>query len=167
MNSRDDSAPVEQATEISPEREAMLRAAADYENAKARIARDARDAEEATRRDLVARLLPILDNLERAGAAADPRTDRALLQGIELVRTQLEDVLESYGVVAFESLGAPFDPREHEAVAMDAVRDPARHRTVVGVESKGYRLGDALLRPARVRVGQHPALAAGVRPARA
>jgi len=141
------------------ERQALARAIAELEGAKARVERDSEGVLDATRQTLLTQLIPVLDNLERVIAAADGHADRGLLQGVTLVREQLEGVLCGFGVERFDPTGEPFDPREHEAVAMFDVARPELDRRVGRVAQAGYRIGERLLRPARVHVGRYRATA--------
>ena len=128
-------------------------AASEYEGSRARLRREvARDAERA-RRDLIADLLEVLDNLDRAleatrrGASAE-----ALVQGVELVRRQFLSKLEGLGVRPIEAAeGQPFDPALHEAVTTVPSSDGDDGR-VAGVIRQGYRINDDVLRPASVAV---------------
>ncbi|HEX4418811.1 MAG TPA: nucleotide exchange factor GrpE [Kofleriaceae bacterium] len=139
------------------EREAALRALRSLEATEARLARNAaREADEA-RGKLVQELLPVLDNLDRtiaAGAAPDHRGDPAMLEGVRMVRQQLEGVLRGYGVERVEAVGQRFDPSLHEAIGLTQVGDPARHGVVVHQAEPGYRFAGRLLRPAKVSVGK-------------
>lgn len=129
-------------------------AAGEYESSRARLRREvARDAERA-RRDLIADLLEVLDNLDRAldatrrGASAE-----ALLQGVELVRRQFLSKLEGLGVRPIEAAeGQPFDPALHEAVTTVPGRSEHDDGRVAGVIRQGYRINDDVLRPASVAV---------------
>lgn len=104
------------------------------------------------REGLAAELLPVLDNLDRSIAAggADP-----MVQGVRQVRAQLEGVLRNYGLERFEAVGTRFDPRLHDAVAMIDVPEPARDGVVVDQLEAGCRVGDRVLRPAKVAVGKY------------
>jgi molecular chaperone GrpE (heat shock protein) len=77
-----------------------------------------------------------------------------MLEGVRMVRQQLEGVLRGYGVERIESLGERFDPKLHDAIGMTAVADPQRHGMVVHQAEPGYRFGSRLLRPAKVSVGK-------------
>ncbi len=103
------------------------------------------------REQLVSELLPVLDNLDRSIAAggADP-----MVQGVRQVRAQLEGVLRNYGLERFDAVGAKFDPRVHDAVAVIDVSEPARDGVVVDQLEAGCRAGDRVLRPAKVAVGK-------------
>jgi molecular chaperone GrpE len=139
------------------ERQAALRALRNLEATEARLARNAaREADEA-RGKLVQELLPVLDNLDRtiaAGAAPGHRGDPAMLEGVRMVRQQLEGVLRGYGVERVEAVGQRFDPSLHEAIGLTQVADPARHGVVVQQAEPGYRFAGRLLRPAKVSVGK-------------
>jgi molecular chaperone GrpE len=133
------------------------RASDEFEQARVRIRRDVSRDVERGRRAVLADLLDVLDNLDRAISAARDaaQTDASetLLRGVELVREQFLAKLEANGVTRLLSLGAPFDPQKHEAVSMIPVDDPSRAHTVVAVVREGYAVGDELLRPAAVVVG--------------
>jgi molecular chaperone GrpE (heat shock protein) len=137
------------------DRQAALRALRNLEATEARLERNARREAEETRGKLVQELLPVLDNLDRTIRAAQAgRSDPALLEGVRMVRHQLEGVLRGYGVDRIEALGQRFDPAAHKAIGMVAVDDPRRHGTVVHQAEPGYRMAGRLLRPARVSVGK-------------
>jgi len=132
-------------------------AAQEFEDARARMRKElAKDAER-SRRDVLASLLEVVDNLDRAIDAArkagkdggDP-----LLQGVEMVRRQFLSKLDGFGVRPIASEGELFDPLLHEAVTTVTTADPAADGRVVGVIAHGYRIGDEVLRPALVAVGQ-------------
>ncbi|MGD0453641.1 MAG: nucleotide exchange factor GrpE [Solirubrobacteraceae bacterium] len=127
------------------------RTQADFENYRKRVARDAAAARDRGVGSLAKELLPALDNLDRALEAA--AEDDPLLQGVRLVRAELKAALARAGIESFCPLGEPFDPSVHEAVA--TAEQPPGGRpsgTVVEVYQDGYRLGEGILRPARVVV---------------
>jgi molecular chaperone GrpE len=97
-------------------------------------------------------VIAAVDNLERALEAAGEGTDD-LAGGVEMVLAGLRETLARNGVEAVEPLGARFDPTEHEALSTRAV-DGSEAGAVVEVVQKGYRLGDLLIRPARVVVSE-------------
>lgn len=137
------------------DRQAALRALRSLEATEARLERNARREAEETRGQLVQQLLPVLDNLDRTiRAAQGGRSDPALLEGVRMVRQQLEGVLRGYGVERIDALDHRFDPAVHEAIGMIAVDDPQRHGAVVHQAEPGYRMAGRLLRPARVSVGK-------------
>ena len=125
------------------------RTQADFENYRKRVARESALAQERGVAKLVNELLPALDNLHRALAAA--AADDPLLEGVRLVRSELSAALARVGVESFAPLGQKFDPALHEAVEhVPSAEHPAD--TVVEEVRKGYVLGDETLRPARVKV---------------
>jgi molecular chaperone GrpE len=143
---------LDEAEPKSADRASLARALAELEAAKARVERDAKNVLADTRKQLVTELLPVLDNVDRAIAAAPPDA----VAGMQLVRRQLEGVLRGYGVERIETLGHAFDPQLHDAIATLPVTDPEQHRRVIDQVEPGYRFGDALLRPAKVVVGALP-----------
>jgi molecular chaperone GrpE len=137
------------------DRQAALRALRSLEATEARLERNARREADETRGRLVQELLPVLDNLDRTIRAAQAgRSDPALLEGVRMVRHQLEGVLRGYGVERIEAVGQRFDPAIHEAIGMVPVGEPQRHGVVVHQAEPGYRFAGRLLRPAKVSVGK-------------
>ena len=124
----------------------------DFEQAKARIRRDVGREIERARRAVLADLLDVVDNLDRAVQAAGDE-ESPLLRGVRLVRDQFLSKLEAFGVTRVEPLGQPFDPTVQEAISTAPVDDPSLDGVVVGVVREGYTMGDELLRPAAVIVG--------------
>jgi molecular chaperone GrpE len=134
------------------DRELLLRMRADYDNLRKRIDRERQDYEQYANSTLVARLLPILDNFERALAVEAPaRSLEVLREGLLMIYRQLNDELRREGLRAIEALGKPFDPQLHDAVATDAA-SPHPPNTVVEELQRGYLFQDRVLRPAMVRV---------------
>jgi molecular chaperone GrpE len=121
---------------------------ADFENYRKRAAREAAAAGERAKSGLIRELLPIVDNLERALANAEPGH---LAEGVQLVHSELVAVLERNGVEQFDPAGERFDPSEHEALSMRD-DDGAESGVVLDVVEKGYRSNGTILRPARVVV---------------
>jgi molecular chaperone GrpE len=133
-------------------RERLLRLQADFENFKKRIERERIDHFRYATFGLVGRILPVLDNFERAMAAARPGTPGdALIEGVALIHRQLVAELAVEGLRPMESVGELFDPELHEAVATDP-DSPSPPHTVTHVFQRGYFLHDRVLRPAMVRV---------------
>ncbi len=132
-------------------RDRALRLQAEMDNYRKRQQRLAQDQIQDERERLLAAFLDTVDNLERA-----LRSDgdaRGLRQGVQLVRREALQFLDKEGVEQVEALGRPFDPAWHEAVAtVPHTQANAARETVVQVLQPGYRLGDELLRPARVVV---------------
>ena len=125
------------------------RTQADFENYRKRVARDAAAAQDRGVAKLAKELLPALDNLDRAIEAAED--EDPLLAGVRLVRSELGAALARVGIEAFAPLGEPFDPNQHEAMAQQPV-EGAASGTVAEVYQNGYRMGETIIRPARVLV---------------
>jgi molecular chaperone GrpE len=138
---------------VAAERDQYLalaqRTQADFENYRRRVARESALAQERGVVKLAKELLPALDNLDRALEAADQ--DDPLLQGVRLVREEFSAALGRVGIESFSPAGEIFDPVLHEAVVHQPV-DGAASGTVAEVYQPGYRLGDHIIRPARVVV---------------
>lgn len=147
--------PEPQQAPAAPDKYALAGALRELEAAKARVERDARTVCDDTKKKLVAELLPVLDNLDRTIAAArDSGDSPAVIDGVVMVRTQLEHVLRGYGVERIDALALPFDPALHEAVTTIAVLTQDAHNLVVDQLAPGYRYAGGLLRPAKVVVGK-------------
>ncbi|HUQ04331.1 MAG TPA: nucleotide exchange factor GrpE [Kofleriaceae bacterium] len=129
----------------------VIQALADLEAAKARVDRDAARVKDELRAQLVAELLPVLDNLDRSIAAGG---EKSVVEGVRLVRSQLMGVLQKYGLERFDVLGDEFDPRRHDAMSVVDTASEALDGVVIDQWEPGYRIGDKLLRPARVVVGR-------------
>jgi len=116
-----------------------------------------RAADERARRekaDFISSLLPVGDNLQRAIQAAEKGgTVESLLDGVRGTLNNFESTLLASGVEPLQAVGQPFDPEQHEAVDTVEV-EPERDGLVTAEYSRGYRIGDRLLRPARVQVGR-------------
>lgn len=125
------------------------RTQAEFENFRKRAARDVAQAGQRAKANLVRELLPVVDNLERALATANPEEDH-LAEGVRLVHVELVNTLERNGIQAFDPAGEPFDPTVHEAISMREGDNGSG--IVLDVVEKGYRLGDNVIRPARVVV---------------
>jgi molecular chaperone GrpE len=132
----------------------LKRVAAEFDNYRKRVARDQQSLAARAHERLVKELLPVLDDLERAlEAAADSRdSERGRVEdGVRLVHRELQEALSKEGLEEIETNGH-FDPHVHEAL----LSQPSEHDdgAILEVLQKGYRLGDRVLRPARVVVSQ-------------
>jgi len=134
---------------LKEEHERLLRAAADLENYKKRAQRERDELQKFGVEKFAKDLLPVVDNLDRALAAA-PAGD-PLVDGVKLVRASLEQALGRFGVKAFSAMGQPFDPALHEALLQMPSGDQAPG-TVVLEHARGFTLHERLLRPAMVGV---------------
>jgi molecular chaperone GrpE len=129
----------------------LQRIAADFDNYKKRVARDQESLVARAHERLVAKLLPVLDDLERALVAASEHDDAKLVEGVELVHRELKEALSREGLEEIDAEGA-FDPHVHEALLSQP--SEADEGAIIEVLQKGYRLGDRVLRPARVVISQ-------------
>ncbi len=130
-------------------------AAAEFEESRLRLRREISKDIERGRREILADLLDVVDNLDRAIESATQATSpEALLQGVELVRRQFLSKLEGLGVKRIETAGAAFDPLVHEAISTVPATSPDQDGQVVGVVRHGYKIGDDVLRPASVAVAK-------------
>lgn len=127
------------------------RVQADFDNFRRRNESVRADSFAEGRRDVAAAMLPVLDNLERALAAAADSADEALRSGVELVLKQMREIYAKYDVTPIDRLGEKFDPNLENAV-MQGTADEGEPGTVCMVLQKGYRMGDHVLRFAMVKV---------------
>jgi molecular chaperone GrpE len=134
--------------------ERLLRQAAELENFKKRTIREREDSIRFANEALAKDLLPVVDNLERAVAHAQGGGNgKPLVEGVEMVLKGLLEVLNKHGVTPIESVGQPFDPVRHEAMAQ-VESDNHEPNTVIQEHHKGYLLNSRLLRPALVSVAK-------------
>lgn len=133
----------------------LLRSRAEFANYRRRIEQERQVLRDVVQRDVLAQFLPVIDDFNR-GLAAIPESERAdsWVQGITMIQSKLNGILERAGIKEVDALHQPFDPALHEAVATDP---GSKGDTVVEVYQKGYRLGDLLVRPAMVKTGDAPA----------
>ncbi len=147
---------------LKAEHDRCLRLAADLENYRKRAAREREEVQRFGNEKLVKDLLPVVDGLDRALAAA--AADDPLRDGVKLVRATLEQTLAKHGVVGFSAMGEKFDPTFHEALMQVPTADrPAG--TVVLEHARGFKLHDRLVRPAMVGVAVATPPGAGGAPA--
>ena len=132
----------------------LLRQTAEFDNYRKRIDRERSQLSEAAAADLLQELLPLVDDMERA-LKADTGTEatEGIRRGVELIHQQMLKLLGKRGVKPIESLGQDFDPHFHMAVAHEPA-DGRREGEVVEEFSRGYMLGERLLRPAMVKVAK-------------
>lgn len=128
---------------------------AEIEAAGKRLAAAAAKELEQRTRNVLESFLPVLDDLDRAVAAARKHVESAdVVEGLELVRRSMLARLGQFGVTHAPALGEPFDPQRHEALALVPVTDAAQDGRVIDVMREGYLIGEDTLRPAGVAVGK-------------
>jgi molecular chaperone GrpE len=134
----------------------LLRSIADLQNFRRRVAHEKDEIRKYATESLVANLLPVLDNFERTVAASERgASPEALLEGVRLVERQLRGSLESVHVRRIIATGVAFNPDEHEAVTTEAT-EAHPEGTVLEELEAGYKIGDRVIRPARVKVAKKP-----------
>ena len=134
--------------------EKVLRLAAEFENTRKRLQRERELSLKYAEENILKELLPGIDNIERAMEQdQNSNTVESLLEGVELTRNGLLATLEKFGVNPIESIGEPFDPNIHEAVAMEETAEMEPNRVLKELQ-KGYLYKDRLLRAAKVIVSK-------------
>ena len=130
----------------------LVRLQADYENFRRRTRQEKEDLYKYASEQLVVRLLPVLDNFDRA-LAAEGESLQDFKSGVEMIYQQLQDVLSEEGVTAIPAVGEPFDPAKHEAVLRE---DSAEYpeNTIIEEFRRGYALKDKVIRPSMVKVAK-------------
>jgi molecular chaperone GrpE len=130
-----------------------LRAVADYKNFKRRVDQERSDLIRSASAGLLLKLLPVLDDLERAVSNVTPDVaETPWYSGFQLIPQKLTAVLESEGLTPIEALGQDFDPNQHEAVIYEEAE--GQGGKVIADLQRGYRLRDKVLRPSMVKVGK-------------
>lgn len=135
-------------------RDLLLRKTAEFDNYRKRIEKERRELADLAAADLLAELLPLVDDLERALQVEAPaQAADAYRRGVELIHQQLVGLLRRRGVTPIRALGQDFDPHLHQAVLYEPA-EGHRDGEVVEELRRGYTLGDRLLRPAFVKVAK-------------
>jgi len=127
------------------------RSQADFQNYRKRVERDNEMMKSNMKGDIVRKILPLLDDLERA--MQNRPADEPWTNGIELIMRKFQTTLESEGVTRIEAEGLEFDPNFHEAISNEP-NDEVESGHVIAVVQNGYMLGERVIRPALVRVAQ-------------
>jgi molecular chaperone GrpE len=140
--------------EVQKWRDLALRNQADLENYRKRMAREKTEAVQYANASLIRSLLPILDSFEMGLQAAKAEgEDSVIYQGMVMVRKQFDELLAEEGVETIESIGADFDPNQHEAIQQEW-SDEAPEGAIIGELRRGFRLNDRLLRAANVVISK-------------
>jgi molecular chaperone GrpE len=141
--------------ELEAQQDRYLRTVAEFDNARKRAAREREEYTRYANESMLRDLLPVLDNLDRALLAARSEPAAAVTTGVELIQRELLRVLEKFGLTPFSSVGQPFDPERHEAIAR-VQRPDLPEMTVADETGRGYLLNGRVLRPAMVTVAMAP-----------
>lgn len=136
--------------ELAAAKEAHIRTLAEYDNYRKRSTREKEAAYGDSKAACLSELLPVLDNFDRALATGDSDIE-SFKKGMEMIYTNLTDILTKLGVEAFGEKGEAFDPNIHNGV-MHVENEELGENVISEVFSKGYRIGDRILRPAMVQV---------------
>ncbi|MBI3995827.1 MAG: nucleotide exchange factor GrpE [Nitrospirae bacterium] len=143
-------------SEIKTAQDKQLRAFAEMDNYKKRMARDQLEQVRYANEKLLKEFLPVLDNLERALSHTKDSPERTpWVEGVELTYRQCMDMLKKFGVTTIPGVGEPFDPSRHQAVTyLDTSAHPENH--VAEELQKGYLYHERVLRPSMVAVARNP-----------
>ena len=147
VNAQDDTAKLQE--ELAQQKDLLLRTAAEFDNYKRRTEKEKLTAAEYTSANLLKKLLPVFDNVDRANAA--DRESAEYAKGVEMIVKMLTDAVKDLGLVTIGEVGDTFDPAIHEAV-MHVEDENFGENTVCNVLKKGYKFGDTVIRPAMVQV---------------
>jgi molecular chaperone GrpE len=141
------------AEELEEQRDRYLRLAAEFDNFRKRMVRERSEISSRARAEVTSAILEGLDDLDRV-SQLDPEqaTSKDVIDGVELVERKLFRELELAGLQRVGIEGERFDPNHHEAVAATPAPDAEKEDLIAAVLQVGYRMGDMLLRPARVQV---------------
>lgn len=135
-------------------RDNWLRAVADYKNYKRRTEQERAELIRSASAALLLKLLPVMDDLERAMASVTPDVaETPWYGGFKLIPQKLQTILESEGVTRMQTVGEPFDPNRHEAIIYEPSEDGEDGKVIAELQH-GYLLRDRVLRPAMVKVSQ-------------
>jgi molecular chaperone GrpE len=138
-------------SKTSEYKDSWLRSQAEFQNYRKRIERDSELTYISLKGDIIKKILPVLDDLERA--LQNRSADDPWANGIELVARKFQNILESEGIKRIEAVGTEFDPNFHEAISHEPA-DGVQSGHVIGVVQNGYMIGERVIRPALVRVAQ-------------
>ena len=140
---------------VAEAKDRYLRTAADFDNFKKRSRQQQLETIQHASADLIARLLPALDDLHSALDHKPAGVDESWVKGLELSVRKLEEALSAHGLEPIHAVGAPFDPKLHEAIGSE---ESAEHPddTVTSELRRGYRIRDRVVRPALVKVARPP-----------
>jgi len=132
-------------------KDGWARSQAEFQNYRKRIERDNEMMYASMKGDIIKKVLPALDDLERA--LANRPADDAWASGVELIARKMQNILEGEGLKRIDAKGKPFDPNFHEAISHEP-NDEVESEHVIDVVQNGYMLGERVIRPALVRVAQ-------------
>ncbi len=141
--------------QLAEEHDRHLRAVAELQNYRKRVAREQREKSRYASQDVLSRILPVMDNLRRVLEHQAEANREEFARGVEMTVEEFFRILQQVGVEVIDCEGQPFDPSRHEAVAR-VETDEVPEGTIIAVDTPGYCLHDRCLRPARVVVSASP-----------
>ncbi len=134
--------------------EAVVRQKADFDNFRKRTSKESEQARDLAHQDFLAKLLPVVDNFERAVVSSQSvASPQAIHDGVQMIATQLLRILQNSGLEKIECMGKTFDPNEHEALATEARKDFGDNCVCEELQP-GYRFKNKVIRPAMVKVAR-------------
>ncbi|MDB5024040.1 MAG: heat shock protein GrpE [Mucilaginibacter sp.] len=140
--------------ELSVANDRYLRLYAEFDNFRRRTAKEREEARKTEGKDVIAALLPVLDDFDRAVRSMENSTDvAAVKEGVVLIQNKLKNILSQKGLKEMQSIGQPFDPEIHEAITNIAAPTDDLKGKVIDEMEKGYYLNDKVARFAKVIVG--------------
>ncbi len=143
--------------EAQQAKDQYLRMLAEFENTRKRLQREKEEFVKFAAESMVRELLPIVDSLDQALVAVDKQSDpQAIIKGVHLIYRQLLGLLDKEGVKRIPTVGEPFDPHKHEAVAQVECTDGTPDDTIVEEVQVGYTMNGKVVRPAMVKVARVP-----------
>jgi len=146
---------LEKETETKNLKDKYLRALAEFDNYRKRVTKEFEDYKKYANIDIFMKIIPVLDNFDRALSGAEINCNfENFYKGVEIINRQLKDTLKSLGLTEFSGLGQTFDPARHEAVAVVSTNDKPENIIIEEI-SKGYMVGDRIIKPAKVLVSKH------------
>ena len=144
--------------ELAQAKDQQLRAAAETENARKRLQREKEEFARFAAEGLIRALLPVIDSLDQALMTVDQQgeANQAVIKGVHLIHRQLHGVLQKEGVERIPTVGQPFDPNLHDAVAQVEAKDGVADHAVTEEVQVGYTMHGRVIRPAMVKVAVKP-----------
>jgi len=137
--------------ELEETKDSLLRLSAEYQNFRKRVVKEKEDIYKYANEKLMVDLLPVVDNFDRGFSNLSDDVDKALLEGIELIRKSLKDFLDKNGVKEIEALDKPFDHDKHHAV-MTEEKEGIKENIVIEEFQKGYEMNGKVIRHSMVKV---------------
>ena len=146
----------EEATKIAELEDQLLRTRAEFANYKRRTEQEKQRLADFVRAEVISGVLPVIDDFERLFQhleESDQELDKGFVEGVEIIHKSLNTFLEKQGLERIGDTDVNFDPNIHEAMMSEAVEDKKKDNKVLMVMQTGYRVGELVIRPARVKVG--------------